>query len=53
MKRKQLSHQYNQKNPLVQFNDRKLKENKKLMNLKIVIPEALQQTYEFLSSLEK
>lgn len=38
---------------MIQFNDWKLKENKKLMNLKIVIPEALQQTYEFLSSLEK
>lgn len=38
---------------MIQFNDWKLKENQKLMNLKIVIPEALQQTYDFLSTLEK
>lgn len=38
---------------MIQFKDWQLKENKKLMNLKIVIPADLQKTYDFLSDLEK
>ncbi len=38
---------------MIQFKDWQLKENKKLMNLKIVLPADLQKTYDFLSDLEK
>ncbi len=38
---------------MIRFKDWQLKENQKIMNLKIVIPEALQEIYDYLSSLEK
>ena len=38
---------------MLRFKDWQLKENQKIMNLKIVIPEALQEIYDYLSSLEK
>ena len=38
---------------MLQFNEWKVRENEKVSRLKIVIPEALQKTYDYLSSLEK
>ena len=38
---------------MLQFNEWKVRENEKVSILKIVIPEALQKTYDYLSSLEK
>lgn len=43
----------NQKKELMfQFNEWKVRENEKVSKLKIVIPEALQKTYDYLTSLE-
>lgn len=43
----------NQKKELMfQFNEWKVRENEKISKLKIVIPEALQKTYDYLTSLE-
>ena len=41
------------KDLMFRFNEWKIQENERISNLKIVIPEDLQKTYDYLSSLEK